>query len=235
MATGGGEGDGRVDTAAMVAALRAVAIADDAGPMAAYMRHVAPFLGVKTPARKAALRPFLADVRRRAVPPDEVIRAASHLFAMPEREFAYGAIDLLQVRIRDFAWDGIVHGVVPLLDAVPWWDTVDALRMVLSRWAREEDGRLAALAGYLAGGTMWRRRVAITLQLGWHGDTDTAVLAEVIRANLADPEFFLRKAIGWALRDYGKTNPAWVRAFLDAEPVEGLARREAVKYLGSLA
>jgi 3-methyladenine DNA glycosylase AlkD len=78
---------------------------------------------------------------------------------------------------------------------------------------------------------MWRRRVAITLQLGWKHDTDTALLADIVRPNLADTEFFIRKAIGWALRDYAKTNPAWVLDFIAAENVQGLARREATKHL----
>jgi 3-methyladenine DNA glycosylase AlkD len=217
--------------ASVAAALRQVAVVDDAGPMAAYMRHVAPFLGVKTPARRAATKPFLTAVRRQPMPVAEVTRLAAALFAMPEREFAYVGVDLLDARIEDFGWDDIVQGVLPLIDVKPWWDTVDGLRAPLGHWANAHREHLRPLSARLLAGSMWCRRLAIILQLGWKDGTDRAVLTQAIRANLADREFFLRKAIGWALRDYARTDPDWVRAFLDDEGVTGLARREAAKHL----
>ncbi|MDR1427559.1 MAG: DNA alkylation repair protein [Bifidobacteriaceae bacterium] len=220
-----------MDLAEAITALRAAANVDDAGPMAAYMRHVAPFLGVKTPARRAATREFIAEVRKSALPPDAVLAAMDALFALPEREFAYLGVDLLGARIEGFGWDGIVQGVVPFLDRNPWWDTVDALQGPVGRWVRGRREYLRPLVEHLLAGTMWRRRVAITMQLGWREATDQALLTQAIRANLADEEFFIRKAIGWALRDYARTDPDWVREFLDAEGIEGLARREAAKHL----
>jgi 3-methyladenine DNA glycosylase AlkD len=80
---------------------------------------------------------------------------------------------------------------------------------------------------------LWIRRASITAQLGAKSATDTALLAAVIEANLADPEFFIRKAIGWALRDYAKADPDWVSAFVrrHGERLSPLSRREAVRNL----
>jgi 3-methyladenine DNA glycosylase AlkD len=78
----------------------------------------------------------------------------------------------------------------------------------------------------------WKRRASIICQLGSKGGTDVELLAHCIEANLDDPDFFLRKGIGWALREFAKTEPGWVRAFIDAHPdLSPLSRREATKHL----
>jgi 3-methyladenine DNA glycosylase AlkD len=212
-------------------ALRRAANPDDAAPMAAYMRHVAPFLGVKTPARRAATKGFIAAARRDLVAPSVVLRTMNDLYALAEREFAYLAIDLFQARVQAFDSDAIVHGAVSFIDVRPWWDTVDALRAALGTWIQGRPDQVGSLTEHLLAGSMWCRRVAITVQLGRRGETDQHLLAEVIRRNLDDTEFFIRKAIGWALRDYAKTDPEWVRGFLDANRVTGLAYREATKHM----
>ncbi|MDR2380232.1 MAG: DNA alkylation repair protein [Bifidobacteriaceae bacterium] len=99
-----------------------------------------------------------------------------------------------------------------LLDAHP----ADAARLV-RRWRRDD--------------SLWVRRLAIISQLGRRERTDRSLLAEAIEANLGDPEFFIRKAIGWALRDFARADPAWVRAFVDSHQLSPLSRREAVKHL----
>jgi 3-methyladenine DNA glycosylase AlkD len=119
-----------------------------------------------------------------------------------------------------------------MITAGAWWDLVDGvsgrirdlllehpaqLRPVLLRWARSPD--------------RWLRRSAVIAQLGAKHRTDTALLTEVILVNAADPEFFVRKAIGWALRDLAKTDPAWVRGFLAGHELSPLSRREAAKHL----
>jgi len=78
----------------------------------------------------------------------------------------------------------------------------------------------------------WLRRVAIISQLGRSDRIDLELLAATVEPNLADPEFFIRKAIGWALRDAARRFPDWVRAFADVHPLSPLSRREALKHLG---
>ena len=117
-----------------------------------------------------------------------------------------------------------------------WWDLVDGVahrpgRPVAGppgrtdagarRWSRDED--------------FWVRRAAITAQLGAKAATDTDLLAAVIEANLEDPEFFIRKAIGWALRQYARTDPAWVQAFVRRhwDELSPLSRKEALRNLAA--
>ena len=92
------------------------------------------------------------------------------------------------------------------------------VKAVLREWAEDDD--------------IWKRRTAILAQLRAKSETDTALLADAIRPSIGDPEFFLRKGIGWALREYSKTDPAWVLAFVAANPgLSVLSRREALKHL----
>ena len=78
---------------------------------------------------------------------------------------------------------------------------------------------------------LWLRRVAIIGQLGLRDRADLELLADVIEPNLADPEFFIRKAIGWALREVARWNPDWVRSYVDGNELSPLSRREALKHL----
>ena len=105
-----------------------------------------------------------------------------------------------------------------------WWDTVDSLAKpiganhdddLMKTWALDED--------------FWVRRIAIIHQLGRKKNTDAALLAWIIEQNLGSSEFFINKAIGWALRDFARHDPSWVRAFVDATDLSPLSRREALK------
>jgi 3-methyladenine DNA glycosylase AlkD len=77
----------------------------------------------------------------------------------------------------------------------------------------------------------WLRRASIICQLGMRDQTDVELLATAIESAMGDRDFFLRKAIGWALRDYARTNPAWVRSFAETHQLSPLSRREALKHL----
>jgi 3-methyladenine DNA glycosylase AlkD len=113
-----------------------------------------------------------------------------------------------------------------------WWDYVDELAHrvgdLLSGWPAEVRPVLAAWA---RGEDRWLRRAAIICQLGARERTDVELLSAAIVASLHDSDFFLRKAIGWALRDYARTGPDWVRFFADGHELSPLSRREALKHL----
>jgi 3-methyladenine DNA glycosylase AlkD len=108
--------------------------------------------------------------------------------------------------------DELSHRVGELLDA--WPSTV---RPFLVEWAHGED--------------IWLRRSSIICQLGFRSRTDLDLLAEAIEASAGRPEFFLRKAIGWALRDLARSDPGWVRSFVEGHELSPLSRREALKHL----
>ena len=92
------------------------------------------------------------------------------------------------------------------------------VKALLRDWARDDD--------------IWKRRTAILAQLRAKRATDTKLLADVIGPSIGEPEFFLRKGIGWALREFSKTDPAWVIGYVDTHPeLSSLSRREALKHL----
>ncbi|WP_439901565.1 DNA alkylation repair protein [Microbacterium azadirachtae] len=211
-------------------ALRAAADPALAPGQQAYMKSAMPFLGVRVPdARRIAtqaargivdvdeLRDAALDLWRAAGYREERYAAQALMALKPLR----GRLDLLDVHeemIRTGAWwdhvDEVAHRLADLLDAHP-----AELSVELRVWADDED--------------LWIRRAAIIAQLQRKDRVDHALLSDVIEANLGDEEFFIRKAIGWALRDHARADPDWVRAFVDAHPsLSPLSRREALKHLG---
>ena len=198
----------------------------------AYMKSAIPSLGVSVPEVRrlttaaAASHPFesLEQLRDTVL---ELWRSAAF------REEHYAAIDLTGLRlarqeplmlpvyeeiIRTGAWWDFVDGVSERIGALLQADR-PAMTALLRKWSRDRD--------------FWIRRASITAQLKAKAHTDTRLLSDVMEANLADQEFFIRKAIGWALREYAKTDPEWVRAFVaeHSEDLSPLSRREALRNL----
>lgn len=116
-----------------------------------------------------------------------------------------------------------------------WWDVVDSVAKPLTTLLVGHRVDVEpVLRAWMAGDEMWLRRLTIICQLGLRERTDLALLTDAIEAAQDEREFFLRKAIGWALREYSKTDEPWVRGFVDAHPgLSPLSRREALKWLES--
>ena len=213
----------------LFADLRAAADGERAAQMAAYMRDQFRYLGVQTPARRKISRPFLNAAKKERLLDWDFVDAC---WQAEEREFQYVAADYLR-KVRHLLTVADLPRIRGLAVTKPWWDTVDSLdatvgsvvaqssegRELILKWARDEN--------------MWVRRLAIDHQLQRKESTDVELLSSIIEANLGSGEFFIDKAVGWALRDYSKTDPEWVRAFI-AEHRQGMAAlavREASKYL----
>jgi 3-methyladenine DNA glycosylase AlkD len=218
------------------AALAAVADPAKAGPMQAYMKSAMACHGVQKPARLAALRPVL---REHALPDratwDATVRAlwdgASY------REERYAAIDLARHRAYS-AWATDLRSMDlhdHLIVTGAWWDYVDdvAIRLVGPTLRAHRANVTPIILAWARDGDRWRRRAAVICQIGGRADTDTALLTACIRRNVGDPDFFLRKAIGWALREHAKTNPDWVRTFVAThrDRLSPLSIREATRHL----
>jgi 3-methyladenine DNA glycosylase AlkD len=207
-------------------ALEPLADPGRAADMQAYMKDVAPFLGVPTPARRAALR--AAWVNLPAPTSAELGQAARGLMGQPWRELHYAAADLIDRRLRHADDSFVEQHVTDLLTTTPWWDTVDALgSAAVSPLCRRAD-HLATMWDWNGSGDRWLVRASIQHQRGWKGDTDVELVLALCTPHTADREFFVAKAIGWALRDLAWIDRTAVERFLDAHPGLGtVATREA--------
>jgi 3-methyladenine DNA glycosylase AlkD len=205
---------------------------DRAGPMAAYMKTEMPFYGVTTPARV----PIEREVKRLFAPEDADDYRANvlALWGLSHREEKYVAIgyarafpELIVFEMVDLYRQLIVEGA--------WWDLVDPVATgLVGRLVRRDRARMRPLLRqWIDGDDLWLRRTALICQLGHKEETDIEMLFDFCRRRAHETEFFIRKAIGWALRDFSKTNPRAVADFLSEQGkrLSGLSRREASKYV----
>lgn len=211
--------------------LRAVADPEKVPQMVAYMKDQFAFLGVTSPIRKATQKPFMAVARRSE--PDDVLDVADRCWALEEREFQYVGCELLRARAKTFHAEDLAR-LHTLITSKPWWDTIDPL-------AAHPVGTLVMRFPELAktmdiwidDDNMWVARVAILHQLRFKQDLNQDRLFRYVEKRASDTEFFICKALGWALRDYARVAPEAVLAFVSKHENElsGLTRREALKHL----
>ena len=202
----------------------------NAAAMKRYMKGISPFFGIKTPQRRALLK---AHIDTHGLPPiAELPAICRSAFAQPEREWHYTAVDLL-VRLAKKL--GPEH--LPLLEEIittqSWWDTVDLLASnVVGVILKRHPQAIAHWnTRWIESPDLWLNRTAILFQLKWKGDTDQDLLFANIRRHAEHKDFFIRKAIGWALREYGTTDPAAILLFIGANSLSALSVREATKRL----
>ena len=194
--------------------------------MAAYMKDQFPFLGVASPERRTAQREALGDWR--APTEDELSDFARACWAKDEREFQYAACDTLIRHVKRIGPDALDLCEALITDK-PWWDTTDALASRVVAF----HARRPVIERWLTSGNLWLERTAIIHQLGYKRATDEALLFHACLTHAASTEFFHRKAIGWALRQYAKVSPDAVRIFVadHVDELSGLSKREALKHL----
>jgi len=200
--------------------------------MSAYMKNHFPFLGISAPQRGQLLKPLL---QKEMLPQKSDLRLiCGQLWSLPEREFAYAGLTLLakmqkQLTPSDAAW------LFDLIEQRSWWDTVDNLAggILSALVCRHPQCLWPQFEPLIEDSNFWLNRTAIIVQLRCKANTDTTFLESAILPHLHSKEFFLRKAIGWSLRQYAKTHPQWVLEFVDKykDDLSGLSMREAIKHL----
>jgi len=199
--------------------------------MAKYMKNLFPFLGLPRPAYGVLIKPLAAQVKGR-VDEEWLEQACLSLWQLPEREFQYVALTLLKGNL-----EALTPTSLPLMQQLvqrkSWWDTVDTiashpvgwlisrfptLKTEMDVWSRHPD--------------LWVRRTSLLHQLSYKAHTDAKRLFRYCLDNATDQEFFIRKASGWALREYAKTNPQAVYSFVDKhlDHLSPLTIREALKH-----
>lgn len=219
----------------LTAAYPAAADPERAGPMRAYMRDQFAFLGIPSPRQGALGREVLAGLPR----PDEADLHAVALgcWALPEREYQYFACGLLR-RHAKVCSAAFLDTTRYLIVTKPWWDTVDAIAAhVVGSLVACHTELLPTMDEWIAETNLWLVRAALLHQLRYKEATDSGRLFHYCLTQAGHRDFFIRKAIGWALREYAKTSPTAVRAFVRAHEarLSPLSVREALKNLPPLA
>jgi 3-methyladenine DNA glycosylase AlkD len=230
------EGAGLADELSGALASRADPAA--AGPMARYMRDQFPFLGVNAAGHKDAWREVMAGVPRHL--DEEVVAAVVlDLWRRPEREHQYLGCRLANRHtgsppLRPPATPGFLATLRHLITTKPWWDTVDSLAThAVGDLVRHHPELRPEMDAWLTGDDLWLTRAALLHMNRWRDATDQGWLFAACLARADHPDFFIRKAIGWALREHSKVDEAAVVAFVaDHErELSGLSRREALMWL----
>lgn len=207
----------------------------DAAVMSQYMRQQFTFIGIKTPQRRQLAHPYFKQESHRMKHELDASINWSFVYACwqaPEREFQALAADYLKL-FQNYLRADDLEQLKKLITWKSWWDSVDSLVKIVGQLAHQSDAMKVQLLEWSQADNLWLRRAAILHQLGMKTTTDTDLLTQCIENNLNTQEFFINKAIGWALRDYAKCNETWVHDFLltHESQLAPLSWREASKHL----
>ncbi len=201
----------------------------DADKMNAYMKGQFSFFGIKTKQRRALTK---LHNKKLVLDVDELLPFAKICFAYPEREMHHYALDTI-ASFKKIHNAGSIDISEFFCEKNAWWDTVDMVNSLVNKKIFLNNRNLlhTKSTSWMQDTNFWKRRLAIIAQLKFKLETDTELLSKVIEANLGSNEFFINKAIGWALRDYGDHNPSWVLDYIKRTNLEPLSRREAIRKL----
>lgn len=210
---------------------RKVASTEIAAPMEAYMKNNFSFFGIKTTPRRALFK----EIRK--LHKEEVKQHAREiaweLFQKEEREFHYCAIEILMKELKKNYQKEDIHLIEKMIITHSWWDSVDTIaKYLLGNYLVQFQGEIPKVINQFASSeNMWLNRSALLFQLDYKAKTDADLLFSVCTKHKASNEFFIQKAIGWALRDYSRFNPKSVTEFVAKTDLKPLSKREALRNL----
>ncbi len=195
-----------------------------------YMKNSFPFLGIKTPLRRKLTSDFYKET---GILKQEInLELVEQLWLKDEREYQYAAQDYLVKSIKKINSTHLPF-IENLIITKSWWDTVDVLAPhLIGKMAKETPSIIVEkIEKWAHGEHLWLKRSSILFQLKYKEETNETILYKYITANSNSKEFFIQKAIGWALREYSKTNPDSVRKFITETTLPKLSVREGSKYI----
>lgn len=196
--------------------------------MSSYMKNLFPFLGIQKPRRSELSKDFMKEKCKN---PQLDWDFVDLMFDMEEREFQYLALEYLGKMQKKLQKEDI-YKIEQLIQLKSWWDTVDTLAPLVGVLCiKYPELKEEHVKDWITHNNIWLKRVSIIFQLKYKNDVDTDFLCKAILNNKDTKEFFINKAIGWALRQYSKFNADWVRVFLVENELHSLSVREARKYL----
>ncbi|MFB6466307.1 DNA alkylation repair protein [Cytobacillus sp. Hz8] len=199
-------------------------------PMGNYMKNHFPFLGIKKPEREKLVKQFFKESEILKQPLD--FDFIQELWKKDEREYQYTALDYLEKSLKKLKKDNLPF-LEKLITTKSWWDTVDIIApKLIGKLAQDYPEIIEeVINGWAVSENFWLIRAAILFQLKWKDRTNEKLLYHYIEKNASTKEFFIQKAMGWALREYSKTNPDSVKQFIEGHALPKLTIREGRKYL----
>ncbi len=202
---------------------------DESKKMSAYMLNQFSYIGIRSPERKKLLKDTLKQVKSENQIDWVFINKC---WENQYRELQYVALDYIQAMKRHLI-DKDVSKLKKLALSKSWWDTIDCLDRIVGGIALEYSEVNMILLEWSASDNIWLRRIAIDHQLLRKEKTNVDLMEKILKNNFYQNEFFINKAIGWALRDYSKTNPEWVKNFIEInkDKMHKLSIKEGSKYI----
>ena len=202
---------------------------EQAQKMSKYMLNKFEYIGIKTPERREIFKNFFKEYKNEEKIDWEFVNKC---WENKYREFQYVAADYLK-NMKDKLTINDIPKFKRLILEKSWWDTIDNLDMTIGALALKDSNVNKILLEWSLDENIWLRRIAIDHQLLRKEKTNTELLEKILKNNLGQAEFFINKAIGWALRDYSKISPEWVKNFIEKnkENMAKLSIKEASKYL----
>lgn len=198
--------------------------------MSAYMKNKFVFLGIPAPDRKTLVKPWIQRLNKDVLPEDrgDLIR---ELWILEEREYQYAAIDWMLTWKKNTWSKEDIELLRWMITQKSWWDTVDliASHSVGAYFRLFPEQVATVLRDWDDDASFWLHRAGIIFQLKYKDQTNLPRLFHQIEKHRSNKEFFIQKAIGWALRQVSEVHPEWVRATVESLGLEGLAKREALR------
>ena len=203
-----------------------------AAPMKKYMKDRYDYFGIKSPLRKEIYREH--KLKYGLIPLTETEDIIKWCWQQPQREYQYFAMEFLGKAVKK-ADDEIIILYVHMITNKSWWDTVDYIAAnLVGNYLKQFPQRTKELTSpWMSSNDMWLQRTCLLFQLKYKSAMDTELMHSFISRLSGSKEFFIRKAIGWVLREYSKTDTEFVIDYVKKYPMSGLSQREALKWLNN--
>jgi 3-methyladenine DNA glycosylase AlkD len=216
-------------TKELTALYEANASAENAVAMEKYMKNLFKFHGIKTDLRRGLHKQAVENNRQEVK--DNPRKIVLELYAKTEREYHYSAIEVTIAELKKKYQQEDIKLIEFLLVTHSWWDSVDTIsKYVLGEYLKQHPQEIPVVVKrFTESDNMWLNRAATLFQLGYKKATDENLLFDICLKHKQSKEFFIQKAIGWALREYAKVNPETVKEFVAIAELKPLSTREALK------
>jgi 3-methyladenine DNA glycosylase AlkD len=196
--------------------------------MSKYMKNKFDYLGINTPLRRELIKSFLLEIK--SMDKKIVFEVANLLWQKREREYQYIAMEALLSKLKQFE-KGDIAFFEQIIIQKSWWDTIDVIspKLAGAYFKMYPEDIIPTIQSWIISDNIWLQRSAILFQLKYKSETDTVLLSQIIHRLNGGKEFFINKAIGWILREYGKTDSQWVKNFCRDNELSNLTRKEALR------